>query len=75
MKYILKAHKDKKWYRCILTTKQKKFYRVLCEIKRKIGVFFDKVYLKVDYGDGVTNEGVYDRKSELEMAFKAFIEK
>ena len=34
-----------------------------------------KLYIKVDYGDGFINEGVYTEKKELMKAFRAFIEK
>lgn len=55
--------------RCIKTHSKNKFSRKLKQIE---GEFY--AHLRITYNDNAWNDGVYQNKSELLLAYKAFTE-
>jgi len=73
MTYSYKLLKSKKLVDKCLTHSKKIFLKNLRTIK-----FTDNeisVLLKVNYGNGFVNEGIYENKKDLWLAFRAFTER
>ena len=72
MKYTLKIFKDGKVVRSTFTRFRQRFAYFLRTINFQN---CDLVYIRVNYEDGLHNDGEYTNKKDLMQAFRAFIEK